>query len=68
MGAQPSVYERYQRDPTFHALVDAMYAQIAAAQVTPTEVREAAMMAQILWEEKNVRPVLMREVAVMRER
>ena len=47
--------ERYQRDPHFFALVNMLRAQIERAQLTPTEIREAAMLAQIMYEETNVR-------------
>lgn len=37
--------ERYQRDPDFHTLVDLLANAIRNASYTPTEVREAAVLA-----------------------
>lgn len=48
--------ERYRNDATFRALVDMMRAAIERAEFTPSEIREAAMLAQILYEETNLRP------------
>jgi hypothetical protein len=45
---------RYQRDPKFHALVDAIAQWIIAAEFTPTEVREAAMLAAIKVETRRM--------------
>jgi hypothetical protein len=49
--------ERYERDPWFHALVDALHHHIREARFTPTEIREAAMLAQIFYEERHPRHV-----------
>lgn len=49
------MYERYQNDPTFHALVDMMTCELERGQFTPTEIREAAMLAQIRHEEIHPR-------------
>lgn len=38
---------RYHRDPSFKALVDTLHAMICKATYTPTEVREAALLACI---------------------
>lgn len=51
------IRERYDNDPTFRQLVNAMYAYIAQGDTTPTEVREAAMLAQIKYEEHRPRPL-----------
>ena len=40
-----TVEERYQRDPAFRTLVDVLEHQIQTLQLTPTEVREAAVLA-----------------------
>lgn len=37
--------ERYLRDAEFHALVDLLYGFIVRCQYTPTELREAAILA-----------------------
>lgn len=39
--------ERYERDPAFRVLVDTIHLWIRKAQYTPTEVREASMLAAI---------------------
>ena len=49
--------ERYRRDAHFHALVDMLRAAMHAAQYTPTEVREAAMLAAMAHETETVRPM-----------
>lgn len=38
---------RYEHDPSFKALVDLIHKWIIDCQYTPTEVREAAMLAAI---------------------
>lgn len=38
---------RYQHDPKFKSCVDMMHCLIQRAELTPTEVREAAMLACI---------------------
>lgn len=53
-----TVKERYQQDPYFHQLVKMLRNCIEQAQFTPTEIREAAMLAQILYEETHVRPII----------
>ena len=45
----------YQNDPHFRAAVDAMRAWIYRMDVTPAEVRGAAMLACIMHEELTVR-------------
>lgn len=49
-----SVAQRYYQDATFHALVDAIEAVIHEAKYTPTEVREAAVLACIHYEETRL--------------
>jgi hypothetical protein len=49
--------ERYHRDAQFKALVDLMQAMIGAAQYTPTEIREAALLAAVRHAELSVRPM-----------
>ena len=43
--------ERYRRDATFAALVNTLEHMIRACDYTPTEVREAAMLAAIRYEQ-----------------
>ena len=54
----PTVAERYDRDPMFRVLVDTLYLQIQQARYTPTEIREAAMLAQIRFEQRTLRPMI----------
>lgn len=49
--------ERYQRDPVFHALVDTLRAALAGGNWTPTELREAAMLAAAAHEAETIRPL-----------
>lgn len=37
--------DRYQSDAEFHMLVDGIYSLLRQARFTPTEVREAAILA-----------------------
>lgn len=48
--------ERYNRDPLFHRLVDTLEALIVDANMTPTEIRECAMLACIHHEHKRAIP------------
>jgi hypothetical protein len=45
--------ERYESDPVFHALVDSIHRQIERAELTPSEVREAAVLACIHYEQRR---------------
>ena len=47
--------ERYENDTDFHALVQIIYTWIEKCQYTPSEVREAAMLAAILYEQNATR-------------
>lgn len=58
--------DRYEQDPAFHALVDMMYAAIVQGQFTPTEIREAAMLAQIKYEERYPRPMIFTKDQIVR--
>lgn len=42
--------DRYRHDPVFRNLVDMIYAGIVDHQFTPTEVRDAAMLAALKYE------------------
>lgn len=44
---------RYHRDPMFRQLVDTLYLQIEHANYTPTELREAAILAAIMHAERQ---------------
>jgi hypothetical protein len=52
-----TIRQRYMTDGNFATVVNTMLAMIARAEFTPTEIREAAMLAQILYEERNPRPI-----------
>lgn len=56
--AMRSVVERYQTDPEFRALVDVLASQIYAARYTPTEIREAAILASTIVESHTIRPAI----------
>ena len=62
MGAE----ERYQRDPVFRMLVDMLEHQTQEGNYTPTEIREAAMLAQVHYESKTVRPITLDDVTQLR--
>ncbi len=47
--------ERYMRDPVFNQLVSVIEAMLHRAEFTPSEVREAAMLACIRHENATVR-------------
>ncbi len=51
--------ERYHTDPHFRQLVDMLYVAVEQAQFTPTEIREAVMLAQIKYEEVHIRPLIL---------
>lgn len=50
--------DRYMGDVVFKTLVDAMYGIIRRGEMTPTEVREAAMLAATMYETRHVNPIL----------
>jgi hypothetical protein len=43
--------ERYNRDPQFHQLVNVLMGCIRRAEFTPTELREAVILAAIKYEQ-----------------
>ena len=47
--------ERYYNDPEFHVLVDYMVNFIVNNKYTPSEMRDAAILASIIYDEKNIR-------------
>ena len=47
--------ERYLTDPHFHALVELMAAHIRECNYTPSEMREAAVLASIIYEQNTVK-------------
>jgi hypothetical protein len=47
--------DHYNRDPHFKYLVDVQVQMIEKCEFSPTEMREAAMLACILYEERHTR-------------
>ena len=47
--------ERYLNDPRFHALVDMMTAYIRESSFTSYEIRAAAMLASMIYEQQQIR-------------
>lgn len=50
-----TVEQRYRDDPQFHALVDTMYASICALNYTPSEMRDAVMLAALKYDLTHLR-------------
>jgi hypothetical protein len=57
-GQMRSVKERYQSDAQFKALVDMMVVYIDQAHYTPSEMREASILASIIYAERNNRNLI----------
>jgi hypothetical protein len=53
-----TMMERYNNDPMFRQLVDTLVHFIEQGQMTPMETREAAMVAQIIYEDRHPRPMI----------
>ena len=51
---RPTARERYLTDPQFHMLVDTLTAAIERCDYTPSELREAALLASIKYESMHV--------------
>lgn len=49
-----TIRERYNTDNDFHMLVDHMVSFITLARYTPSEMREAAILASIIYAERHV--------------
>lgn len=56
--ARLSSHDRYLNDPIFRRIVDLLYVSITDYDYTPTELREAAMMAAEKYEYLHVRPMM----------
>ncbi len=54
--------DRYRTDMSFRTLVDIMLHHIREAKYTPSEIREAAMLAQIMYEETILRPFMIERI------
>ena len=50
--------ERYNTDNHFKSLVDMMSSYIYHCYFSPSEVREAAILASIIYEERNIRQMV----------
>jgi hypothetical protein len=60
-----SVRERYQTDPLFKNLVQSMLHFVHTGQYTPSELREAATLASIIYMETYGQPqVLIKSLAI----
>ena len=46
--------QKYLSDNTYRMMIDSMIAMIDQLQLTPSELREMAMLASILYEEKRM--------------
>jgi len=53
-----SIENRYRNDNTFRTIVDQMRALLGVYHITPSELREASMLAASMHEVENVRPLL----------
>ena len=55
-----SIEDRYLNDPVFHNLVKTMESAIEKLELTPSEIRAAAMLAALRVEARNpiARPIL----------
>ena len=53
---------RYQHDNQFKALVDMMAAYISQCRYTPSEMREAAILASIMHERITIRKIIVPEI------
>lgn len=51
------VHDRYNRDPVFRSLVEMLLAHLYRYEFSPTEMREAAMLASVMFEERRLVPV-----------
>ena len=49
--------EAYQYDPTFRRVVDLMCAYLSEYQITPSELRQAAILAATMHEDRRIRPL-----------
>lgn len=52
-----ALHRRFQDDPSFHYLVKSLYKIIDDLQLSPNEIREAAMFACYMHEMENPRPI-----------
>jgi hypothetical protein len=62
------IWDRYNEDPMFSRIVDIMVGILMDGQFTPTEMREAAMLAQIKHEDMRPRTATFSKDDVLRGR
>ena len=62
------VEKRYYNDPLFHDLVEMLVSHMEGCNTTPTEMREAAMFAQMLFENRHPRPWVMKQDGTLERR
>ena len=55
---------KYYNDPHYHQLVDVMVNMIVQAQYTPSEMREAAILASIIYQERHTKSWSMPEEVI----
>jgi hypothetical protein len=58
---QMNIYElkrRYMDDPLFNRLVQQMMALMETVNVRPYEVRDAAFLAELIYREKHIEPLI----------
>lgn len=53
--------ERYHRDPLFHALVSTLRQELRRGNFTPTELREAVILAATIHESETLRHYILPE-------
>jgi hypothetical protein len=46
--------EKYEKDPSYRQIVQMLESLIHEAKFTPSELREASILASILYEERNI--------------
>ena len=55
----PDALKRYQDDPAFRHVTDLLTQIIGTNGLTSLDVRNAATLASLRWEERNMRPIFM---------
>lgn len=56
--------ERYFSDPEFNKLVDMMVNSIHSCHYTPSELREAAILASIIYQESQPPSLILQDVRI----
>ena len=50
--------DKYQEDNNFRSLVDMMTSYIVNCEFTPSEMRQASILASIRYEQMRIRPII----------